>query len=265
MKLNINNHDFSIIWEGIYYKALSDYPNITDWEIKTIQSFIEYEKKHNRRVEIESDDKNLLRILKEKLSRTLDVEMPELITECTACRHKGCKTDFLCHVASVDSSLSILQSGFLLSAKKVRKESIERLMKEYRNAAKDPADYFDYVMFSWGNCQAGDRLIMERNLNRLPNDTELSDGFRPGIRYFFKKEKLFSHPNRENDGYHAIKIKDQVNLKEYVDSIMVPEDYRGIIEPIVPTALLSKVHYVDYKAKDIWDWAQYIYDLQVKR
>ena len=28
------------------------------------------------------------------------------------------------------------------------------LKAEGRNAANDPDDYFDYVMFAWGNCQA---------------------------------------------------------------------------------------------------------------
>jgi hypothetical protein len=45
---------------------------------------------------------------------------------------------------------------------------VEELMAGSRNAAGDPADYFEYIMLAWGNCQAGDRLVMERKLNRFP-------------------------------------------------------------------------------------------------
>ena len=50
-------------------------------------------------------------------------------------------------------------------------------MNESRNAGNDPADFFDYIMFSWGNCQAGDRLIMERKLGHDPSEEDLSIHF----------------------------------------------------------------------------------------
>ena len=53
-------------------------------------------------------------------------------------------------------------------------KTLQQLMNESRNAANDPADYFEYIMFSWGNCQAGDRLVMERALGRFPDDEDLS-------------------------------------------------------------------------------------------
>lgn len=40
-------------------------------------------------------------------------------------------------------------------------------------AANDPEDYFDYVMFAWGNCQASDRLVMKRKLGRFPDENGL--------------------------------------------------------------------------------------------
>lgn len=48
-------------------------------------------------------------------------------------------------------------------------------MSEQRNAANDPADYFEYIMFALGNCQAGDRLVIERELGRFPNEEDLSE------------------------------------------------------------------------------------------
>ena len=44
-------------------------------------------------------------------------------------------------------------------------------------------------MFAWGNCQAGDRLVMERKLGRFPNEEDLSVHFSPGVRFYFEYEK----------------------------------------------------------------------------
>lgn len=30
MKINIGNHEFTELWDGVLYKALSDYPNVSD-------------------------------------------------------------------------------------------------------------------------------------------------------------------------------------------------------------------------------------------
>ncbi len=39
----------------VYYHALSNYPNISEWELNGIIQFVEYEKCHDRKVEITSD------------------------------------------------------------------------------------------------------------------------------------------------------------------------------------------------------------------
>lgn len=81
---------------------------------------------------------------------------PKLLTECTACPYrKGCVTDYVCHTTSADNAIKIFTCGKLLSAINARKVNVETLMQESRNAANDPADYFEYIMFAWGNCQAG--------------------------------------------------------------------------------------------------------------
>lgn len=30
MKINIGNHEFTELWDGVLYKALSDYPNVSE-------------------------------------------------------------------------------------------------------------------------------------------------------------------------------------------------------------------------------------------
>ena len=89
-------------------------------------------------------------------------------------------------------------------------------MAESRNAAKDPADYFEYIMLAWGNCQAGDRLVMERKLGRFPDEADLSVNFTPGVRFYFRYEDLVKHPGRVFDGVLPMKIKDEIMLKDWL-------------------------------------------------
>lgn len=74
------------------------------------------------------------------------------------------ETDYICHTAPVENSVNIVKYGSLKAPTKWRGLSASVLRAENRNAANDPEDYFDYVMFAWGNCQAGDRLVMERKM-----------------------------------------------------------------------------------------------------
>ena len=176
MLIKLGDFEFTSVWDGIFYKKLSNYPMVTNWEIRTIIEFIEYEEQHGRKCEIECDDKNVLHMILDGIKHKeayLSTPRPKLITECTACPYrKGCVTEYVCHTTSADNAIKIFECGKLLSALNARNVSVEELMRESRNAANDPADYFEYIMFAWGNCQAGDRLVMERNLGRFPNDND---------------------------------------------------------------------------------------------
>ncbi len=125
-----------------------------------------------------------------------------------------------------------------------------------QNAANDPEDYFDYVMFAWGNCQAGDRLVMERKLGRFPDEQDLSLNFEPGVRFFFKYENIITHPKAVFDGVLPLKIKDEVILRDSVHSIVVPAEYQDKLEACIPDDLTGKVHFVERNGADIWSWAE---------
>ena len=59
MKLNIGNHEFTELWDGVLYKALSDYPNVSDNEMKDMIDFVNYEKSMEDNVnQINGDDEN---------------------------------------------------------------------------------------------------------------------------------------------------------------------------------------------------------------
>lgn len=189
---------------------------------------------------------------------------PTKITECIACKQKGCFTDHVCHTASIENAKSIILSGKLLSATKVMDKTAAELVHDQRNAAGDPADYFDYVMFAWGNCQAGDRLVMERMLNRSPDEQDLSLNFKPGVRFYFKYSDLADHPSFVFDGYHPVKIKDELSITDFLVACVIPENCKSEFESIVPDSIMDKVFYLRNDCKDIWDWSEKVYDFVIK-
>ena len=157
MKIEFGDFEFTECWDGVLYKKLSGYPEMTDWEIQTVLDFIKYEKDNGRECELVGDENILAKVRDAIADRNrAKVSVPEKITECTACpTYKGCMTDLVCHTSPVENAIKILECGSLLSPVLARKMSAAELAKEARNAANDPEDYFDYIMFAWGNCQAG--------------------------------------------------------------------------------------------------------------
>ena len=263
MLIKIGDFVCTEVWDGVFYKKLSNYPQVSDWEIRNIIEFIEYEKSHGRKCDIECDDKSALQSILYGIQHKmnyLSVPRPKLLTECTACPYrKGCVTDYVCHTTSSDNAIKILQCGKLLPALNARKVPAEVLMNESRNAANDPADYFEYIMLAWGNCQAGDRLVMERSLGRFPDDNDLSIDFNPGVRFYFRYEKLLSHPGAICDGVLPMKVKDEINLDDWVYKIVIPMKLKTSLEPYVPANLMNRIIYIENDCKDIWDWSEKVY------
>ncbi len=263
MLIKVGDFEFTEVWDGVLYKKLSSYPQITDWEIRNLIDFMEYERANGRKCEIQCDKEELLTVINQKLmdkDRYINISRPSLITECTACPHrKGCVTEYVCHTTSPDNAVKILESGKLLSALNARKVPVEELIAEKRNAANDPADYFEYVMLAWGNCQAGDRLVMERKLGRFPDEEDLGANFTPGVRFYFEYDKLVQHPQVVFDGVLPMKVKNGIILKDWVDAIVIPTELRDEMEAAIPDNLLERVIYVENDCKDIWEWSEKVY------
>ena len=271
MQINIANHDCTIIWDGVYYFALSDYPNISQWELKKLLAFIEYEKQHNRETEIICEDNQISAAISHAITHLeafINASRPDKLTECTACKQGGCMTKFLCHTSSAENAVRILTGGSLLSATKVFGKSGDDLVSDVRNAAGDPADYFEYIMFTWGNCFAGDNLVVERNLakklGRAPTWEEqneaLENNFTPGARFYFRYEDIISHPKYTFDGYHPAKIKDELKLADYLYACVIPEQYRSMFESLIKSDIAGKVFYLPQDNLGKLDWAERVYD-----
>ena len=109
MKIKIGNFDCTECWDGVFYKKLSAFPKITDWEIQTVLDFIAYEKLYGRECQIEASDEIISQIEQFKSQNKMRLSAPAKITECTACpTYKGCMTDFVCHTSPVENAVKIL-------------------------------------------------------------------------------------------------------------------------------------------------------------
>ena len=259
MQVKIAQHGFgTIIWDGVYYFVLSDYPHITPWELKKLLYFMDYEKKHGRAADILCEDGAILTAVNHALSypETMENALPPTrITECTYCNQKGCLAQFVCHTASPENAKRILKTGKLLSAVKAFGKSADSLVLDSRNAAGDPADYFDYVMFAWGNCTAGDNLVMERKLGRGPTADELENGLTPGVRFYFRYNDIVSHPGYIFDGYHPAKVKDELELLDYLYACIIPAQYKDEFEDLIDANIMKKIYFLPHNGLGIRDWA----------
>ena len=263
MLIKIGQFEITECWDGVFYKKLSRYPQITAWEIQTVLDFVRYEKSNGRTCKLEAEKRiiDAIERYKPTYDQGIRIRPPHKIEECTACPgFKGCMTDFVCHTTSVENAVKIFECGKLLSPVRARNMSAAELQREARNAANDPEDYFEYIMFAWGNCQAGDRLVMERKLGRFPDENDLSVGFTPGVRFFFRYDDLIRHPGAVFEGVLPLKIRDEVILDDWVSAITAPETHRLQVEPVVPKELRSRVHFLQNDCKDIWEWSEKVYE-----
>jgi len=262
MKVKIAKHDCTIIWDDVYYFALSDYPHISFWELKKLFTFITFEKQNGRQTEIICENKSIIAAVNYAIANPETIEnalLPDKITECTYCKHNGCLTKFVCHTATPDNAKKILTSGKLLSAVKAFGKTGEDLVLDSRNAAGDPADYFDYIMFAWGNCTAGDNLTMERLLGRGATDDERENALMPGVRFYFRYEDIIRHPGYVFDGYHPAKVKDELMLADWLYVCIVPEQYENELKNIVVPEITDKLSYLPQDNLGLLDWTERVY------
>jgi len=262
LNVNISNHDSTIIWNGVYYFALSNYPHVSPWELKKLLVFIEFEKQHGRYTEVDSDDDAVIEAVNHAIANPelyMNAVLPDKITECTYCNHNGCLTKFVCHTATPDNAKKIFESGKLLSAVKAFNKTGADLVLDARNAAGDPEDYFDYVMFSWGNCTAGDNLVMERLLGRGATNDEREKALTPGVRFYFRYSDIICHPDYVFDGYHPAKIKDELVLSDYLYACIVPNQFQSEFENLIQSEIADKVCFFPQDGLGLLNWTQSVY------
>ena len=103
MIIKIGKYDYTEVWDGVLYKKLSNYPQVSDWEIRTIIEFIDYESMYGRKCQLICEDKQLLQTIensileKEKFQR---VPVPEKIPRRAALSWRGCTAGTACDRAA---------------------------------------------------------------------------------------------------------------------------------------------------------------------
>lgn len=254
MILNISSQNLTVIRKGIYYFELSDYPRIKDYEWNNIIAFISYEKAHGRQTEIICEDNNVLSAVNRAASRLDGTEYIPPIVE---------GDEFFYHATNAIAAQKILSGGKLLSGINVYGKTGEELAIERReNGYYDPADFFEYIMFGWGDHLVGDYVVLSEN---FPSEEDLSKGnFNAGVRFYFRYKDIIRHPGHVFDGYHAIKVKDEIILSAYLYACIVPEQYKNKLENSISPELAVKVHYLSQKGIGISDWNDKVYDFVCK-
>jgi hypothetical protein len=102
---------------------------------------------------------------------------------------------------------------------------------------------------------------MERKLGRFPDDAELSTGFGPGVRFYFRYDQLLQHPNAICDGVLPMKVKDELILSDWIYKIVIPSKLRPMLESHIPANLAERVLYIENDCRDIWDWSEKVYQM----
>ena len=62
MLVKIGQFEITECWDGVFYKTLSHYPDITKWEIQTVLDFERYEEINGRKCGIQAEQKIIERI-----------------------------------------------------------------------------------------------------------------------------------------------------------------------------------------------------------
>ncbi|BCN30944.1 hypothetical protein [Anaeromicropila herbilytica] len=245
MILEISNDGVTKLQNGIHHFVLSDYPNIKEWEWNNILAFISYEKNLGHQLEVTCEDDDILSLVNNAVNQLDGTEYIPPIEEAIE--------EFVYHATDAIAAEKILSSDRILSATKVYGKTGEELAIERREIGwEDPADFYEYVMFGWGTHLVGDYVVLSEN---FPNEEDFLKGnFDAGVRFYFRYEDIIKHKGHTFDGYHAIKVKGEIILSDYLFACIVPEQYKKQIESCIPQELANRVYYLPQRGLTLEEW-----------
>lgn len=267
MKLVIWQNEFSLQWNGTYHFALEAYPAIQAWELEKIAAFCHYERMNQREPQIICKDQAIVRTINQYLkhdnSRVPVIPSHRKVASTYDVSGKVVYDEWLSHTCTVETAIAIFKSGKLLSAVKAFNLPAEELVRDSRNAAGDPADYFNYVMLGWSNTSSGYRLAMERLLGHLPNDRELNEAFVPGVSFHFAYDEIVSLKEYLFDGYHPAKVKDELPLT-HLKACIIPQEQASAFEGVIPETLKIRCFYLPYNKEGLIEWSEKVHRFLVR-
>ncbi len=245
MILKITNDSISKIKDGVYQFGLVEYPQVQGWEWNGILAFISYEKAWGQQLEIVCEDKDIL-VRVNKAADELDgTEYIPPVADAIE--------EFVYHATNVTAAQKILSSGRLLSATNAYGKTGAELALERRESGwGDPADFYEYIMFGWGTHLVGDYVVLSEN---FPKEEDFLKGnFDAGVRFYIRYEDIIKHEGHTFDGYHPMKVKNEVLLADYLYACIAPEQYREQLESYIPQSLVRKVHYLPQRGLTLQKW-----------
>ncbi|MFA5031724.1 MAG: hypothetical protein WC614_01775 [bacterium] len=288
--ITVGDYDCTFSW-GLdtklrhYQCSFSDYKNPTKRDLQDLNEYCLYELVHGRKVPIWFEDSKIRNIVADsirtffhpgidnldafiqkamKTQRDRRLVLPEVekLTRCRFCTAEGCLTDMLCHGTSVETAKKILASGCILSACKALNMPGEFLANGPRNAAGDPSDYFEYIMFTAGNCPSPDKVVYERIIGRVPTWEEFEENFQPAVKFFFRTIDLTNHPEFCCDGLHMVKIHNQLDLEPLLVMLLIPEGLpksSELIKLAEEKNIITKVIFRNFSGYTPKTWAHMAY------
>lgn len=104
----------------------------------------------------------------------------------------------------------------------------------------------------------GDYVVLSENFS---NEDDLKNGnFNAGIRFYFRSEDILKHPGHIFDGYHPVKVKDEIVLSDYLYACIVPEQYKLKLSNLVLPELITKIYYLSQKGIGLQDWNDKVFN-----
>jgi hypothetical protein len=192
----------------------------TEMDRQMVSDFLDYEQAHGRIVTVEAD-----RALSDWETWPRPARRPSPTsgpTQC--CSHVyecGCGVPLLCHGTPPEALAEILRCGVLKSSTARTGKAATELASA--SAWREPADYFDYVMFANGRCTAPEAVALSRVLGRDLVPTDLGRGYRPAARLYFHWEVVAALPDVAFDGVHPAKVRNELSLADSLVAVVVPD------------------------------------------
>jgi hypothetical protein len=164
----------------------------------------------------------------------------------------GCAAALVCHGAPAAAAARILADGALRPATEVTGRSAHDLAAA--STWGEPADYFEHVMLANGRCTAPEAVAHSRVLGRDVTPADLTPGYPPAVRFYFRWRSLAGQPGARFDGVHPVKMLGGLRLDEALVAVVAPASLRSLIAASAGP-FLDRVAFVDIERPSPQDWA----------
>lgn len=225
-------------------------PSPVDYQV--VFDFLTYEKAHGRIVAVVADPPLTGW---DQWKAPLVRPHPGLYPK-QCCSHvyaEGCGGRLVCHGTSAATAARILGRGALVPAtERTGRSGVELTRGGTRG---EPADYFDYVMFTNGNCTAPEAVAYSHELKRDLVPSDLSPGYPPAVRFYFDWTQLASSTEACFDGVHLVKIGGEVLFAKMLVAAVIHMDEWPAVADSVPPELKGRMVVLDMSNPTPKDWA----------